>query len=70
MTSAPIRRVELARCRPAAAPETIDPAQVLEHSLRHLAWLATDDDGVRAELPVEWLRALEAYAPQHFCGFA
>lgn len=70
MASAAVARVELTRCRPTAAPEAIEPAQVLEHGLRHLAWLAIDDPVVRAELPVDWLAALQAYAPQPFRSLA
>jgi len=39
---------------------------VLEHALRHLAWLAEDDDVVRHELSGEWRAALAGYVPEPF----
>src|SRR5260370_16686524 len=39
----PISRAELARSQATSAAETIASAQVLEHGLRHLAWLANED---------------------------
>jgi hypothetical protein len=39
----PISRVELARSEATSAARTIAAAQVLEHGLRHLAWLAKED---------------------------
>lgn len=43
LESAPIPRVTLARSDPTAPPDTIAQEQVMEHALRHLAWLAMDD---------------------------
>ena len=40
--------------------------QVVEHALRHLAWLAEDDPVVRRELSDEWREALHAYVPEPF----
>jgi hypothetical protein len=39
---------------------------VVEHALRHLAWLSKDDPGIRSVLPGGWFRALEAYEPEPF----
>jgi hypothetical protein len=39
---------------------------VVEHGLRHLAWLASDDPVVRAELPEAWQAALAGYVPEPF----
>jgi hypothetical protein len=39
---------------------------VLEHALRHLAWLALDDPEVRAALTPAWLEALDVYKPEPF----
>jgi hypothetical protein len=66
MASAPIGRSELARSKATAAPSAIGHDQVIEHGLRHLAWLATDDPVVAAELPASWRSVLEPYAPEPF----
>ena len=66
MASAPIGRTALARSEATAAPAEIAYEQVLEHGLRHLAWLIADDPVVAAELPPSWAMALGGYAPEPF----
>jgi hypothetical protein len=66
MASAPIHRAELARSEATRAPASIGHAQVLEHGLRHMAWLAQDDEVVAARLTGEWRQALAAYVPEPF----
>lgn len=66
MASRPIGRSELARSEATAAPASIGSDQVLEHALRHLAWLAQDDPVVAAELPDGWGSALAGYVPEPF----
>jgi hypothetical protein len=66
MASAPIDRSELARSGATTAPAVIADAQIVEHALRHLAWLANDDPVVSAELPASWRPVLAAYAPEPF----
>ena len=66
MESRPIRRRELARGGAVAAPAAIASDQVIEHGLRHLAWLAQDDRVVAAELPPGWRSALAEYVPEPF----
>ena len=66
MTSAPIRRAELARSEATAAPRDIAFQQVVEHGLRHLAWLVADDPVVAGELSGDWRRALADYVPEPF----
>jgi hypothetical protein len=66
MASLPIRRSELARGEATAAPGEIATTQVVEHGLRHMAWLATDDPIVAAELPVGWRDILADYVPEPF----
>jgi hypothetical protein len=62
----PVLRAELAR-NTATSPATgVGAAQVVEHALRHLAWLAQDDEAVRAQLSPAWLAALEGYVPEPF----
>jgi hypothetical protein len=69
MASAPIERSELARSDATAAPVTIGHAQVLEHGLRHLAWLADDDEVVAGTLSPRWRQALADYVPEPFRSF-
>lgn len=66
MDSAPIVRSDLARGDALAAPREIATAQVVEHGLRHMAWLAQDDPVVAAELPDGWATLLAGYVPEPF----
>jgi hypothetical protein len=66
MVSAPVVRGELARSGTTTAPASIATDQVLEHAIRHLAWLARDDAVVRAKLSEEWTSALAPYLPEPF----
>lgn len=66
MESLPIGRSDLARGEATAAPRAIASEQVIEHGLRHMAWLAKDDVVVAAELPPEWRRVLAGYVPEPF----
>jgi len=62
----PIGRAELARSEATTAPKTIASNQVLEHGLRHLAWLANDDAVVKKTLSDDWKRVLGGYVPEPF----
>ena len=62
MESAPIGRADLARSEATAAPRDIAYEQVVEHGLRHMAWLVADDPVVAGELSDEWRDALAGYA--------
>ena len=66
MACAPVSRRELARSDATAAPAVIEAAQVLEHALRHLAWLARDDEVVQDRLADGWAHALAGYVPEPF----
>lgn len=66
MASVPVLRSELARSEAATAPDAIATAAVLEHAVRHLAWLAQEDDVVRATLDEGWHAALREYVPEPF----
>jgi hypothetical protein len=66
MASLPIARSELARGDATAAPREVASAQVVEHGLRHMAWLAQDDPAVAAELPTGWRTLLAEYVPEPF----
>ena len=66
MESAPVGRAELARSTATAAPPSIETTQVVEHGLRHLAWLVRDDLVVRSELGAAWAELLKDYVPEPF----
>jgi hypothetical protein len=66
LVGVPISRVELARSAATSAAKTIAASQVLEHGLRHLAWLAREDQIVMGRLTDEWKRALGDYLPEPF----
>ena len=62
----PIGRAELARSGATHSPVAIAYRQVLEHGLRHLAWLVNDDATVRSLLSQEWKQVLSGYVPEPF----
>lgn len=62
----PIGRADLARSAATEAPVAIAHQQVLEHGLRHLAWLVNDDETVRSVLNEEWKQVLAGYVPEPF----
>lgn len=62
----PIGRAELARSEATTAAKKIASNQVLEHGLRHLAWLARDDEVVKKTLSDDWKRVLGSYVPEPF----
>jgi hypothetical protein len=66
MPTAPIGRTELARSEATAAPRAIAEEAVVEHGLRHLAWLAADDPVVGRTLSASWKTALDGYVPEPF----
>jgi hypothetical protein len=65
----PVARRELARGSATGAPAAIGLDQVVEHALRHLAWLRRDDGEIRAALPTGWAEVLEGYPPEPFRPF-
>ena len=66
MESVAIGRAALARSAATAAPRAIASEQVVEHGLRHLAWLVKDDPVVSHELSPAWKQALASYVPEPF----
>jgi hypothetical protein len=66
MAGVRITRAALARSDATEAPARIAHEQVIEHGLRHLAWLARDDSTVQAVLDDAWLQALQSYVPEPF----
>lgn len=61
----PVARETIARGEAMAPPKAIGVAAVLEHALRHLAWLVKDDAAIAAALP-DWLAILSDYTPEPF----
>jgi hypothetical protein len=61
----PVAHTELARGSATAPPPVIGVSQVLEHALRHLAWLLKDDEEIAQALP-DWREALAGYTPEPF----
>lgn len=61
-----IGRAELARNSATAAAAVIATAQVVEHGLRHLAWLAREDEVVAGVLSPAWKELLSGYVPEPF----
>ncbi len=66
MVGIPIGRAELARSEATTAAKTIATNQVLEHGLRHLAWLAKEDEVVKKTLSDDWKQVLGGYVPEPF----
>lgn len=66
MDAMSVERSALARNAEHSAPDEISFGQVLEHALRHLAWLAEDDGVVQSALDAEWLALLAGYVPEPF----
>jgi predicted small integral membrane protein len=66
MEAVVVPRVGLARSEATRAPSVIESTHVLEHALRHLAWLAKEDDVVRRELDDRWHTMLTGYVPAPF----
>lgn len=62
----PVQRSDLARSSATSAPDDIAYQQVLEHGLRHLAWLIQDDTVVAERLAAGWPDILSDYLPQPF----
>ena len=66
LAGVPIIRAELARNSATEAAKRVSSNQVVEHALRHMAWLAQDDAAVRATLSPAWVAALSGYVPEPF----
>jgi hypothetical protein len=63
-----VTRAELARGRATGAPVAVHLSQVVEHGLRHLAWLVTEDEAIHDAL-ADWSAALADYGPEPFRAF-
>jgi hypothetical protein len=61
-----IGRSDLARGSATSAPNEIDFGSVLEHGLRHLAWLAREDEIVGEVLDARWQAFLAGFIPEPF----
>jgi hypothetical protein len=65
LVTLPVHRAELARGQAMSAPKSIGVESVLEHALRHLAWLVRDDPAVRQALG-GWDAILSEFEPEPF----
>jgi hypothetical protein len=63
-----VARAELARGGATGPPEAIGVAAVIEHGLRHLAWLVHDDPAI-AEALSDWTGVLSSYQAEPFRAF-
>jgi hypothetical protein len=63
-----VARAELARGRAMGPPPEVHLSQVVEHGIRHLAWLVREDDAIGDAL-AGWPAALAAYEPEPFRAF-
>lgn len=66
MAGASVDRAALARGTATAAASEVPWPAVLEHGLRHLAWLVEDDDEVASALDEGWHAILQEYVPAPF----
>ena len=65
----PVLRRDLPRGTATSPPGRIEVEDVVEHALRHLAWLNLEDRTVRAALDGRWRESLRGYQPEPFCVF-
>lgn len=63
-----VDRSELARGHVMGPPVDVETHHVVEHGLRHLAWLMNDDLAFREALP-DWAGVLADYRPEPFRAF-
>jgi hypothetical protein len=66
----PVRRAELVRGSATDAPPAVGVEAVIEHALRHLAWLRADDPSMGRTLGPEWGAVLAGYQPEPFRALA
>jgi hypothetical protein len=63
-----VTRAQLARGRATGPPPEVHLSQVVEHGLRHLAWLVGGDKVIHEAL-ADWSRTLSHYEPEPFRAF-
>ena len=63
-----VTRSDLARGHATGPPAAVHVTQVVEHGLRHLAWLVGEDETIHDAMP-GWPAALAAYEPEPFRAF-
>ncbi len=63
-----VTRADLARGRATGPPPEVHLSQVVEHGLRHLAWLVRGDEAIHDAL-AGWSRVLGEYEPEPFRAF-
>lgn len=65
----PVQRRDLARGTATSPPRLIEVQDVVEHALRHIAWLSVEDLAIRTALDARWRESLRSYEPAPFCVF-
>ncbi|HSR26345.1 MAG TPA: hypothetical protein VLW53_22505 [Candidatus Eisenbacteria bacterium] len=65
----PVRRRDLRRGTATSPPGRIEVEDVVEHAMRHLAWLTLEYRTVQAALDGRWRESLRSYQPEPFCVF-
>jgi hypothetical protein len=63
-----VTRAQLARGRATGPPPEVHLSQVVEHGLRHLAWLVRGDEIIHEAL-ANWSQTLSQYEPEPFRAF-
>ena len=63
-----VTRTDLARGHATGPPADVHISQVVEHGLRHLAWLLREDVAIGEALS-GWARDLADYEPEPFRAF-
>jgi hypothetical protein len=66
MDTTAVARADLARGGTDTAPAAFAYDQIVEHGLRHLAWLVKDDPVVADRLDAGWHAILANYVPEPF----
>ena len=69
-TADEVARAKLARGSATGPPSSIVVDHVVEHGLRHLAWLVREDRVIREALRGGWEGALAGYEPEPFRSLA
>lgn len=65
----PVERCDPVRGTATSPPRVIDVEDVVEHALRHLAWLSVGDATVAIALGARWRELLQGYEPAPFRVF-
>jgi hypothetical protein len=65
-----VRQRDLGRGTAFCPPRRIEVEHVVEHAMRHLAWLNAEDEAAHTALGPEWQPPLSRYRPEPFRMFS